>query len=97
MLIPSKNRSRKNDFLFLGAFRRPTKNVQMDEFTQISLVELPDTASGSELSHGYHSTHIVFCFVLAEYKKLQKTKLSKAIADCRTTKRHVSSRIPVIW
>ena len=48
--------------------------------TKKMMVELPDTASGSESSRGYHSTHVVFCFVLAKCAELQRTKLSMAMA-----------------
>ena len=36
------------------------------------MVELPDTASGSEISLGHNSTRIVPCFVLAEIISCKK-------------------------
>ena len=61
------------------------------------MVELPDTASGSELPHGHHSTLIVFCFVLAENEKQQETKLSKAMANFLIIFRRSNNHIPVVW
>ena len=39
------------------------------------MVELPDTASGSESSRGYNSTYIVSCFVLADTSSCKKPNL----------------------
>ena len=45
-----------------------------------TLVELPDTASGSELSREHKSTYLVSCFNFGIYCQLQKTKLTIAVA-----------------
>ena len=50
-------------------------------FMQNMLVELPDTASGSEKSPGYHSTCVVLCFNLGLYYQLQITKLTAAMTS----------------
>ena len=46
----------------------------------LNMVELPDTASGSESSRGHKSTYIVSCFILGIFLKLQETKLKRALA-----------------
>ena len=51
----------------------PTKNGPHRPHKQY-MVELPDTASGSEKSSWYHSTRIVICFV-SSTPQLQITKL----------------------
>ena len=44
------------------------------------LVELPDTASGSEIPHGHNSTRIVSCFDFAYIAGCKKQKLINAVA-----------------
>ena len=59
-----------HDFALLWFLQR-TKN-RRDRRADSMLVELPDTASGSESPHGHHSTCIVSCFVLAKIVSCRK-------------------------
>ena len=59
---------------------RNQKIAQMGEFYKNLMVELGDTASPSELSHGHNSTYIVSCFNFGVCFKLQETKLEATVA-----------------
>ena len=71
--------------LFKITTQNPAKNHTKNRpnersfLCKIMLVELPDTASGSEKSPGYHSTCVVLCFNLGLYSQLQITKLTAAM------------------
>ena len=75
---------------------RKQKIAQIGEFNKNSLVELGDTASPSETSPGYNSTHIVFCFILVLIYQQQKTKLINAMAIFRAIFRQLNNLNPIV-
>ena len=60
----------------ISVFKKDTRGAFFYHLFQF-LVELPDTASGSEKSPWYHSTCIVPCFILVTSSSDNRTKLLK--------------------
>ena len=61
------------------------------------MVELPDTASGSESSRGYHSTYIVFCFSLGlKSQAAENETCKKPWQNFRAETRHRHDLILVV-
>ena len=61
------------------------------------MVELPDTASGSEIPHGHNSTRIVPCFNFAYIAGCKKQNQQMRKLDFRVIFRRSNNLIPVVW
>ena len=82
--------------LFICSFCCNIYNKNRPKWALIDVVELPDTASGSELSREHNSTYIVSCFVLADILSCKKPNLKLPWLNFRAAICHFYDLNPVV-